>query len=316
MVAKLNSFQALKATGVGSNLTKQNKTSVLISQVELERTSDSEGGSVAVAVSGNMARGAGEVKLASSLATNRGGGGGVSSSLVKGFITARKRGHRMFHRVMSGIEKPGELRLITLTTAKVEDNDNFQRHFRMLRMRLLRRGLLLDYIRCREVTKSGLRHEHILFRGSYIEQVYLSHLWAEIHGAPVVFIQRVSNKKQAAGYLAKYASKGVAARTAYSWGWVWRGFCHSWELVKKAGWLYGYTIADCLTYWRWCVTANYKPDERMLNYLWAKRRLPSSVANIVSSSVSILGPLCYLTYSSIGGRRVQFRCELGRLAVT
>ncbi len=297
-------------------LTKQSKTSVLISQVELERTPE------AVAVSDYMAEGGGAVApppspiSASSQATNLGGGGGVSSLLDNEFITARQRGRRMFHRVMSGMEKPGQLRLLTLTTATPAGNELFQRHFRMLRMRLLRRGLLLDYIRCREMTKSGLRHEHILFRGSYIEQVYLSHLWAEIHGAPVVFIQRVSNKKQAAGYLAKYASKGLAARAAYSWGWVWRGFCHSWELVKKAGWLYEYTIADCLTFWRWCVTANYKPDERMLNYLWAKRRLPSSVANIVSSSVSILGPLCYLTYSSIGGRRVQFRCELGRLAVT
>ncbi|MBA7587397.1 hypothetical protein ES708_29426 [subsurface metagenome] len=297
-------------------LTKQNKTSVLISQTELERTPE------AVAVSDYMAEGGGAVApspspiSASSQATNLGGGGGVSPSLVNAFITARQRGRRMYHRVMSGLEKGGQLRLLTLTTAKVEANDNFQRDFRKLRMRLLRRGLLLDYIRCREMTESGLRHEHILFRGSYIEQVYLSHLWAEIHGAPVVDIRQVHTKAGMASYLAKYAGKGIEARTAYSWGWVWRGFCHSWELVKKAGWLYGYTIADCLTYWRWCVTANYKPDERMLNYLWAKRRLPSSVANIVSSSVSILGPLCYLTYSSIGGRRVQFRCELGRLAVT
>ena len=173
----------------------------------------------------------------------------------------------MYHRVMSGLEKGGQLRLMTLTTASQDGNELFQRHFRMLRMRLLRRGLLLDYIRCREVTKSGLRHEHILFRGSYIEQMFLSHLWQEIHGAPVVWIQSVRGKGRLASYLAKYAAKGVAARTSYSWGWVWRGFARSWALVKRVGWRWGYTFTEVLTYWRWCIRLNCKPDERMLDCL-------------------------------------------------
>ena len=170
----------------------------------------------------------------------------------------------MYHRVMSGLEKGGQLRLLTLTTASKDDNKDFQKHFRMLRMRLLRRHLLLDYIRCREMTKSGLRHEHILFRGFYIEQAYISHLWGEIHGAPVVWITRVKGKSRLASYLAKYATKGIEARTAYSWGWVWRGFAHSWALVKAVGWRWGYTMSEVLTYWRNCVRLNYKPDERML----------------------------------------------------
>jgi hypothetical protein len=189
------------------------------------------------------------------------------SLLDKEFITARQRGRRMYHRVMSGLEKGGQLRLLTLTTASSNDNELFQRHFRMLRMRLLRRGLLLDYIRCREITKSGLRHEHILFRGTYIEQAYLSYLWKKIHGAPVVWIQQVRGKGRLASYLAKYASKGNEARTAYSWGWVWRGFAHSWALVKRVGWRWGYTFTEVLTYWRGCIRLNYKPDERMLECL-------------------------------------------------
>lgn len=170
----------------------------------------------------------------------------------------------MYHRVMSGLEKGGQLRLLTLTTASESQNGDFQKHFRMLRMRLLRRGLLLDYIRCREMTKSGRRHEHILIRGGYIDQMYLSHLWEQIHGAPVVWIQQVRGKSRLASYLAKYASKGIEARTAYSWGWVWRGFAHSWSLVKRVGWRWGYTFAEILTFWRTCVSIGYKPDERML----------------------------------------------------
>lgn len=193
--------------------------------------------------------------------------GTAFSSLDNEFITARSRGRRMYHRVMSGLEKGGRLRLLTLTTAKIEDNDRFQKDFRKLRMRLLRRHLLLDYIRCREITKSGLRHEHILFRGSFIEQAYLSALWKDIHGAPVVWIQRVKGKNGLAGYLAKYASKGIEARTSYSWGWVWRGFARSWFLVKRVGWKWGCTFPEILTYWRRCIKVNYKPDERMLFYL-------------------------------------------------
>jgi len=70
--------------------TKQNKTSDLASQVRAERTSESVSGTPAVAVSGNMARGAGEVILASSLATNKGGGGGGSPLLDNYDTTARQ----------------------------------------------------------------------------------------------------------------------------------------------------------------------------------------------------------------------------------
>ena len=191
----------------------------------------------------------------------------LSSLLDKEFTTARQRGRRMYHRVMSGLERGGDLRLLTLTTARQSDNALFQKHFRMVRMRLLRRGLLLDYIRCREMTKSGLRHEHILFRGSYIEQAFLSHLWSEIHGAPVVWIQSVRGKGRLASYLAKYATKGLEARTSYSWGWVWRGFAHSWALVKRIGQKYGYPFTQVLTYWRWCVKLKYKPDEWLEQFI-------------------------------------------------
>ena len=191
------------------------------------------------------------------------GGGSASPLLDIEFITARQRGRRMYHRVMSGLEKGGQLRLLTLTTARVEDNESFQRHFRMLRMRLLRRGLLLDYIRCREMTKSGLRHEHILFRGSYIEQAYLSYLWGEIHGAPVVWIQGVRGKGRLASYLAKYATKGIEVRTAYSWGWVWRGFAHSWAVLKRASRDLGWNYNQLLMSWRWCVKLNIKPEDKL-----------------------------------------------------
>jgi len=190
------------------------------------------------------------------------------SSLVKENTSARKRSRRMFHRVMSGLQKQGVIRLLTLTTAQESDNKDFQKHFRMLRMRLLRRKLLLDYIRCPEFTKNGLRHEHILFRGSYIEQAFLSHLWVEIHGAPVVDIRATrtshtsfASRRRLAGYLSSYMAKAPSGRYAYSWGWVWKGFAGTWAKVKKLGWETGAPFEEVLTFWNWCIILGKRPEE-------------------------------------------------------
>ncbi|GAI17285.1 unnamed protein product, partial [marine sediment metagenome] len=114
-------------------ISKQNKTSVLKSQVRAERTSVAESGSVAVAVSGNMARGAGEVILASSPATNKGGGGGGSPLLDNYDTTARqsyakagvawknldknRRVRRFYQRYFTGVGVGGRLRFLTLTSS-------------------------------------------------------------------------------------------------------------------------------------------------------------------------------------------------------
>lgn len=168
----------------------------------------------------------------------------------------------MYHRVMSGLEKQGTIRLITLTTSHECQNETFQKHFRMLRMRLLRRKVLLDYIRCPEYTKTHLRHEHILFRGSYIEQRYLSKLWSDIHGAPVVDIRLVKGQRgRAAGYMANYMAKAPSGRYAYSWGWVWKGFAGTWAKMKRLGWEVGASPQEVLTFWKRCIRLNIRPEE-------------------------------------------------------
>ena len=174
-----------------------------------------------------------------------------SSSLDNVNTSARKRRGRMFHRVMSGLEKDGDIRFLTLTSAAIDLNSRFQQDFRKLRMRLLRRKLLVDYIRCPEYTKTGLRHEHILFRGSYIDQAYVGKLWQEIHNSPIVDIRRVKkNKRRLAGDMAKYMLKENAGRYSYSWGWVRRGFVKRWEKLKAFGWEMGWCYATVLTKWR------------------------------------------------------------------
>lgn len=173
----------------------------------------------------------------------------------------KRRFRRVYHRVMSGLEKQGDVRFLTLTTSRLEDNASFQQHFRQLRMRLLRRQLLIDYIRVPELTKSGLRHDHICFRGSYIEQAYISHLWDKLHNAPIVHIEKVWGKSKIASYLASYMAKSPTGRYSYSWGWVWRGFAKSWKLLKDFSREMAWTYDHLLTVWRWHVKLGIKVEE-------------------------------------------------------
>ena len=187
-----------------------------------------------------------------------------SSLLDTKDITARRRFKRMYHRVRSGLIKSGEVRLLTLTSSTESASANFQKDFRKLQMRLKRRGLIEDYIRCPEKTRSGLRHEHILFRGSYIEQAYLSYLWAKIHDSPVVDIRRVRGRHSLACYLAGYLAKSPAGRYSYSWGWVWKGFSESWKVLKRFSREMAWSYKYLLTIWQNCVIQNVKPEDRLL----------------------------------------------------
>lgn len=168
------------------------------------------------------------------------------------------KSRRCYHRVMSGLERGGSLRFLTLTSS-VESPDDIQRSWRALYMRMLRRGLITGYIKVPETTKSGRLHYHILFRGSYISQRLLSRWWSDIHQAPIVDIRSFvpfKGKKPVASYMAKYMSKESAGRYSWSWGWVWRGFCRHWTMWKKY-WRSHYevvgktTFSNCLCGWKW-----------------------------------------------------------------
>jgi hypothetical protein len=142
-----------------------------------------------------------------------------------------RRKARCFHRVISGFERGGQLRLLTLTSSPASPTD-IQASLRKLIMRLRRRGLLKDYLRVIEVTESGLNHVHMIFRGSYIEQREVSRLWNSIHAAPVVDIRSVKgafgSKRKVASYLAKYMVKGFHRRYSWSRSWVYPGFVAVW----------------------------------------------------------------------------------------
>jgi hypothetical protein len=139
-------------------------------------------------------------------------------------------------------------------------------------MRLQRRGLVRGYVRVPEVgADSGMLHLHVLFRGSYIDQAYLSAQWQEIHNAPVVDIRKRRN--ETASYMAKYMSKEGAGQYSWSWGWVWQGFCRDWQTYKRYWWAKIYVegkndLSNLLVGWRMCLHGQLRFDfEAMQDFL-------------------------------------------------
>jgi hypothetical protein len=228
-------------------LTKQNKTSVLISQTELERTPE------AVAVSDYMAGGGGAVVpspspiSASSQTTNLGGGGGVSSLLDIYVTTARqareggknldenRRIRRFYQRYFTGVGVGGRLRILTLTSSDeaVIKGYDIHKHFRALVMRLRRRWGRFEYMGVVEI-KGDRHHLHLVFRGEFMAQAQVSAMWASIHRSPVVDIKAVYSQRGGARYLAKYLVKEALSRYWASYNWVFAGWVGWSKRVKHA----------------------------------------------------------------------------------
>lgn len=178
-----------------------------------------------------------------------------------------KRSKRCYHRVMSGLERGGQLRFLTLTSS-IEAPGDIQRSWRALYMRLKRRGLVEGYIKVPELTQKGRLHLHIIFRGEYVSQYLISKWWGEIHKSRIIdirFVKLGEGKHKVAGYMAKYMVKESAGRYSWSWGWVWRGFCRHWTIYKRWWWRNVHvegktTFRNCLIGWQMWLKGVYIID--------------------------------------------------------
>jgi hypothetical protein len=156
------------------------------------------------------------------------------------FPSYSKRQKRLFHRALSGCEVAQGLkekvRFLHLTSASVDLNNKIHRDFEVFVKRVKREFGKFEYCAVREYTKSGLSHVHLLYRGSYMPQKWLSEAWSNVHGSPIVFVEMVRfNSKRVAGYLTKYLSKDLMNNYRFwcSQGWVFRGFVRMWENLKR-----------------------------------------------------------------------------------
>jgi hypothetical protein len=69
------------------------------------------------------------------------------------------------------------------------------------------KGAKGEYLTVVEATQRGWPHLHVLTTRRWIDQKYLSELWATLTGAPIVHIERVQHQSRAAQYVAKYLGK-------------------------------------------------------------------------------------------------------------
>lgn len=166
---------------------------------------------------------------------------------------------RYFQRLLSGIkaaEFRGEVvRFLTLTSSSSSDVSELNKHCEHL-VKRIRRGYFLSeeerrrrkYIGkivrfeyCKVATNEGYGVLHIIYLGEYIPQEWLSRTWKELHGAEIVYVERLyGGSKGIARYLAtQYLSlqNATYTRISYSSGWVCRGFVkrwrHLWEVLDN-----------------------------------------------------------------------------------
>lgn len=77
--------------------------------------------------------------------------------------------------------------------------------FKRIKTRIAPAGI--EYFLVWEVTRSGWPHAHLLLRGPYLPQKWLSRQWQELAGSPIVDIRALHSKAGAARYIAKYLTK-------------------------------------------------------------------------------------------------------------
>jgi hypothetical protein len=155
-----------------------------------------------------------------------------------------KKQRRAFQRLMSGLtvgkSRRERLRFITLTSSPESVGRNLNADFRALKMRILRKfHFKMKYWKIR--TNEGNGVLHVVYRGKYIPQKWLSEQWANIHKSPVVDIRSLRETKKGLTGMVFYLVGNYLAKQSFermSWGysWVFPAFVSSWKrLVEKYG---------------------------------------------------------------------------------
>lgn len=75
-------------------------------------------------------------------------------------------------------------------------------------------GVNIEYAATWELHASGYPHLHLLTKGDYIPDGWLSSVWGKLQMGSIVDIRKVDDVKGAACYVAKYVAKALAAAKA------------------------------------------------------------------------------------------------------
>lgn len=116
--------------------------------------------------------------------------------------------------------------------------------------RRLRGGIAFLELTLHPTTRQWHPHLHIVFEGDFIDQKGLSALWLKITGdSYIVDIRLLKCPSQAAGYVAKYASKGLSTRAV----------CDGERLAEAVQALSGRRTFNCFGAWSQLGLSNQPP---------------------------------------------------------
>lgn len=186
-----------------------------------------------------------------------------------------KKQRRAFQRLMSGLtvgkSRRERLRFMTLTSSPQSVGQNLNADFRTLKMRILRKfHFKMKYWKIR--TNEGNGVLHIIYRGKYIPQSWLSAQWADIHKSPIVDIRSLYETRKGltgiAFYLVgNYLTKQSFERMSWGYSWVFPGFVACWKrLVDKYGFKRGLELWSKLLYSQFTVTRQVRLTKFLPTY--------------------------------------------------
>jgi hypothetical protein len=155
-----------------------------------------------------------------------------------------KKQRRAFQRLISGLtvgkSRHERLRFMTLTSSPESKCRKLNADFRSLKMRIFRKfHFKMKYWKIR--TNEGNGVLHIVFRGKYIPQNWLSEQWADIHKSPIVDIRSLRERRKGLTgivfyLIGNYLSKQSSVRMSWGYSWVFPAFVRSWKsLLEKYG---------------------------------------------------------------------------------
>jgi hypothetical protein len=114
----------------------------------------------------------------------------------------------------------------------------------------------LQYLCVVERTKLGWPHLHILTRGPWIPQRWLSEQLRALAGSPIVDIRRISSSNAAARYVAKYCGKEPARIGTTKRYWMSKNYCAKSDTDAASTWrqstawvVSDWSLNDWVTMW-------------------------------------------------------------------
>jgi hypothetical protein len=127
-------------------------------------------------------------------------------------------------------------------------------------------------------TNEGNGVLHIIFRGKYVPQKWLSEQWADIHKSPVVDIRSLYETKKGLRNIAFYLVGNYLAKQSFermSWGysWVFPGFVGCWKrIIETYGFKRGLELWSKLLCCRFIVTRQVRLSKFLPRYRHTSER--------------------------------------------